>query len=128
MTRSRVTQALNQFNKIVKNNNFPCLFGKRATRSELVFIAICIFKAESEYADLKSILEEYTSFVKLLPVKDRILSPLVVFFDPKFNTHKNAHQIGWDALNWVHVQDKASWPKDIPEYTKPERSKMVILL
>ena len=110
---SWIEKALYDFNRVVGAKDFPCLFGKKALNSKSLFISTCSFESNCKYEDLKSILEEYTEFVKLSLIEDRVFSPLVVFFDPRF-MHQNPHQIGWDALNWLHLQDTRPWPANIP--------------
>lgn len=109
---SWIKQALDNFSTVVGDKDFPCLFGKKALNSKSIFISICQFESDYKYQDLKFILEEYTEFVKVSTIEKRIWSPLVVFFDPRF-MHKKPHQIGWYALNWVHLQDTKPWPKNV---------------
>lgn len=72
--------------------------------------------------DLVAAFNEYTDFVKRVPVRERIYSPFVVFLERNvFSTLKDEHRYGWSILQMLHERDTSPWPLDIPTETENEK-------
>lgn len=107
--------ALNTFLKTAGNIEFPCLFGRKSIKQQ-TYIPFFFSKTENRYSELLQAFIDYTNFVKTTPVKERLYSPLIIFFDLELtNQKKSQHQFAWNILNWLHSQDKEDWPHNIPK-------------
>ncbi len=118
--RSWMVRALSCFESSVNNNEFPCLFGKKVIKLKKFFLFFSSISRPMD--DLVSAFNEYTDFVKRVPVRERIYSPFVVFLEKNtFSTLKDEHQYGWSILQMLHDKDKSSWPLDVPKDTENEK-------
>lgn len=104
-----------QFSIKMLDPEFPCLFSKRAWSSKSIRFLFCEKHEDNEYDDFLYGLLQYSDYINCTELKKRLFSPLVVFFSPEFITDKTQHEVGWDALNWVHARDVKPWPNDIPK-------------
>ncbi|ECE0486474.1 YqcI/YcgG family protein [Salmonella enterica subsp. enterica] len=111
-------KAWRQFSIKMRDTEFPCFFSKSAWNSKSIKFLFCEKHKESEYKDLLHGLIEYSYFINSTEMKKRLFSPLVVFFSPEFNTDKSQHEVGWEALKWIHDRDIQSWPENVP--TNPD--------
>lgn len=108
-------RALDHFSSRMVDRQFPCLFGLKAWQAQSTRFLFCQTHREGKYQAFLQGLIEYTDFVKHTPLEDRLLCPLIVFFDDSFYAGAKAqHPEAWDALNWVHAHDPEPWPDTIP--------------
>lgn len=104
------SEAVAEFLGRVDEKSFPCLFARKAALRSKINFLFCQTKECLLYG-----LIEYTEFVKKTDIKERFLSPLVVFFSDALSSQSNQLSFGWKALNWVHLKDPCSWPTNIPK-------------
>jgi uncharacterized protein len=108
-------QALDDFLAILRNDGFPCLFGRKAQKEASIRFLFCQQLQSGNYANFLSGLTQYTTFVRETPLADRLFAPLIIFFEEQFTGGlPQQHQIAWQALNWVHDRDPAAWPGSVP--------------
>lgn len=108
-------EALNNFLQNVENPLFPCLFGKKSVK-EKTYIPFFYSATKTGKNELFNAFIEYTEFVKKTVLKDRIYTPLIVFFDRELESLATTqHELAWETLNWLHAKDKQNWPKTIPQ-------------
>ncbi|MVF14801.1 YqcI/YcgG family protein [Ketobacter sp. MCCC 1A13808] len=108
-------EALQDFSEIMSDDDFPCLFGRKAWNNASIWFLFCERRESWTFIDFFNGLNEYTDFLKTTATDQRIYSPLIVFFSQDFNNKEFRHQsIGWEALNWAHRFDFAPWPHNIP--------------
>lgn len=112
-------RALGQFEDAMENDNFPCLFGKKSIKLKQFYLFFSSINRPSE--DLTNCFHEYTEFVKNIPARDRIYSPLVIFFERNaFSSLSDEHNYAWNVLQELHDQDEAPWPLDVSHNTEDE--------
>lgn len=105
-------KAMRQLSARLEDKAFPCLFGRKAWKDQSAHFAFCDV-ADNDYSEFLKGLVNYTNFVKSTAMEDRLLSPLIVFFNS--NGHSlHQHELGWRALNWVHRRDPKAWPAQVP--------------
>ncbi|MFO2466053.1 YqcI/YcgG family protein [Pseudomonas sp. 15FMM2] len=101
------------FETIVNQDDFPCLFGKKAVNAlstELLFVG-----KEKGVADLIAGLSSYVQKVRSWSLKYRIGKPLIVLFEKNdFGTLELEQLYAWDLLQQLHDQDPGPWPEEIP--------------
>lgn len=103
-----------QFSIKMRDPDFPCLFSKSAWNAKSIKFIFCDKHEDCHYGDFLDGLVQYSEYIKTTPLKKRLFSPLVVFFSPAFHKNNRQHEVGWDALKWVHLHDKYPWPGHIP--------------
>jgi len=112
--------AYEDFNKILNNEDFPCIFALRAFKNKTAFIA---FVNRNDKMNFVNILKQYTQFCKKTPLKQRILNPLLVFFEEQFSSIEEEQNFAWEQIQFLHNQDEKAFlahiPKDInhPQWT-----------
>lgn len=107
------TSALGEFSSRMEQNSFPCLFARKAWSSGSARFAFAECDQIVSYRDALEALTEYTNFVRATDLSERLLVPLVMFFETSGLESKSLHAIGWDAINWLHEHDPAEWPAEI---------------
>lgn len=108
-------QALNEFHEALRDDRFPCLFGRKAQKEASIRFLFCQKPGVDRFDDFLSGLTQYTAFVRETPLVDRLYAPLVVFFDESYTEGlPQQHPIAWQALNWVHARDPVEWPAEVP--------------
>ncbi|MFW8634245.1 YqcI/YcgG family protein [Cribrihabitans pelagius] len=107
-------QALADFAQRAGSEAFPCLFCRKAWKDGSIRFLFGECGPDREYDDLLLGLTDYTSFVRRTDLQDRLLAPLVVFFETSRLDSGSLHALGWDILNWVHRMDPAPWPDGVP--------------
>ncbi|MFW8593295.1 YqcI/YcgG family protein [Cribrihabitans neustonicus] len=108
-------RALADFASRAGDEAFPCLFCRKAWKDGTIRFLFAECGPDLEYDDLLLGLTDYTNFVQRTDIKDRLLTPLVVFFETSRLQSGPLHTLGWDILNWVHRMDPAPWPADVPD-------------
>lgn len=100
------SHALDAFLKTIRDEHFPCLFGRKAQKEASIRFLFCQKTGAERFDNFLSGLLQYTSFIRETPLADRLYAPLVVFFDESY-TRKfpQQHPVAWRALNWVHARD-----------------------
>ncbi|RMN40457.1 hypothetical protein SAMN05444506_107237 [Pseudomonas syringae] len=102
-------QAYRQFEQVLSDKGFPCLFGRRANKSGsclLLFIP-----CEHEQQALRDGMEEYVKFVNDTPLEDRLFNPLIVIFEKNdFNSLAEEQAYAWATLQQLHDGDRSPWP------------------
>lgn len=89
-------QALDDFLAILRNDGFPCLFGRKAQKEASIRFLFCQQTQPDHYANFLSGLTQYTTFVRETPLADRLFAPLIVFFEEQFTDElPQQHQIAW---------------------------------
>ena len=105
--------ALNAFESIVSQDDFPCLFGKKAVNSssaELLFVS-----KESEAADFIAGLTSYVKKAESWSLKYRTGKPLIVLFERNdFGSLELEQLYAWSLLQQLHDHDPGPWPEAIP--------------
>lgn len=125
LTHTEITESVNtlsdwkrkswlQFSIKMRDADFPCLFSKSAWNAKSIKFIFCDRHEEHNYTDFLNGMVQYSEYIKITPLKKRVFSPLVVFFSPDFYKNKTQHEVGWEALKWVHLHDTYPWPSDIP--------------
>ncbi|WJV62685.1 YqcI/YcgG family protein [Pectobacteriaceae bacterium C52] len=106
-------KAYSEFNNILNNGHFPCLFGRHAFKNtSLIFTFVT---QQNPQSDLINSMMNYTKFVRDVPVKQRLYSPLVLFFEKQdFQCLAQEHAFAWSQLQMIHDNDPANWPDNIP--------------
>lgn len=107
--------ALDGFAKRVGSEGFPCLFARKACTADSARIVFVECNEAGEFDDVLVGLTDYTNFVKNTPLGDRLLSPLVMFFEVSRLDNTSLHELGWQVLNWVHSVDLAPWPEEVAQ-------------
>jgi FPC/CPF motif-containing protein YcgG len=115
------SQALKKFLDTVCDEDFPCLFGRKAQKETTIRFLFCQKLVSAQFENFFSGLMQYTSFVRETPLAERLYAPLVVFFDESYTLElPQQHFVAWQALNWVHARDPKEWPAEVP--TDPEHT------
>lgn len=106
-------EAYRDFISILVRQDFPCLFGKRALKSQTLKF---LFISEMDNArDLIRGMLAYTRFVRSTPLDERLYSPLIVVFQQAdFVGLAAEHLFCWNQLQILHDNDPADWPLDVP--------------
>lgn len=114
--------AYRQFEGVVDDKGFPCLFGRRANKSGSCLIVF--ISREHEQADLQGGMQAYAAFVRSTPLDKRLFSPLIVIFEENSFINLAQEQAhGWAALQRLHEGDSTPWPAtasinpETPEWT-----------
>lgn len=110
-------QSLHSFMKIVTDAQFPCFFARKAMENKLLKIMFCRIKSthEDRYMDFFNGMMTYTQFIKTTKLEERLLTPLIVFFEAdSVRKVLRWHSVAWEALNWIHEHDPVCWPQEIP--------------
>lgn len=114
--QSQYYKAFLEFSERLNDNEFPCLFGRKAWKAGSIRFLFCEQKNIGSYEDFYTGPSEYTFFVKNVSVENRLFAPLVVFFDILYTQKlKQQHPVAWDALNWVCRRNPVPWPENIPQ-------------
>jgi FPC/CPF motif-containing protein YcgG len=114
---------IENFQNIVGQGEFPCVFARKANKQQSCYFLFSNISESSEenIQILIDGLTEYTDFCKKIPVRERFLKPLVVFFKtPSFYSLEKYHLYGWKILQLLHARDPHHWPDSIP--TSPNES------
>ncbi|KPX41892.1 YqcI/YcgG family protein [Pseudomonas syringae pv. tagetis] len=102
-------QAYRQFEQVLSDKGFPCLFGRRANKSGsclLLFIPV-----EHDRQTLCAGLQEYVRFVNDTPLEERLFNPLIVIFEKNdFNSLAEEQAYAWATLQHLHNDDRSPWP------------------
>lgn len=114
--------AVEGFKSTLDEADFPCLFARKAQKQES--IRFLFVRENCLEQDLVDGVSQYLRFVKNTELKERLYSPLVVFFQNSFvGDLKAEHEFAWRAIQQLHENDAYSWPEDIatspdsPEFT-----------
>lgn len=117
-----MVKAYRQFEYVLNDKGFPCLFGRRANKSGsclMLFVS-----REQEQADLLGGMRAYVAFVRETPLDKRLFSPLIVIFEENgFINLAQEQAHGWAALQRLHDDDHTPWPgtasvnPETPEWT-----------
>lgn len=115
-TKNWMLGAYKKFIDILSSKDFPCLFGKQAVKAQSLKI---LFVSESTHlSDWVNGVLSYTSFVKTTPIKERLYSPLVVFFEKNsFKNIETEHEFCWEQIQILHENDPKEWPEKVPADT-----------
>lgn len=108
-------RAWRQFSIKMIDRDFPCLFSKRAWSSKTIYFLFCDKYEDDGHTDFLKGMLQYSEYVNHTELKKRLFSPLVVFFSPDFCMKKTQHEVGWEALKWLHSHDVKPWPSNIPK-------------
>jgi uncharacterized protein len=98
------------FHNVVADDDFPCIFGLAAERdSELRYTFV-------QGGDLSSLPETLRAFLDLSRSNPGTRHNLTAFFEPETEAKTIEHyrRRFWQVLDFLHAQDYASWPNDIP--------------
>lgn len=102
-------RAYKQFEQVLSDKGFPCLFGRRANKSGsclLLFIPV-----EQEQQTLCDGMREYVEFVNDTPLEDRLFNPLIVIFEKNdFTSLAEEQAYAWATLQHLHDGDRSPWP------------------
>ncbi|WP_024646013.1 YqcI/YcgG family protein [Pseudomonas syringae] len=102
-------QAYRQFEQVLSDQGFPCLFGRRANKSGSCLLLFIPEKHERQ--TLCEGLQAYVNFVNETPLEDRLFNPLIVIFEKNdFNTLAEEQAHAWAALQYLHDEDSSPWP------------------
>ena len=113
LTKDWEKNSLKKFLELVSDESFPCLFGKKSILKDSYYPVFISTNNDRNHL-LKSFIE-YTDLVKTTEIKDRIYSPLIIFFSQSLEKSFNSqHELAWDILNWLHLNDPEEWPSNIP--------------
>lgn len=107
--------ALCTFHEKVDDSYFPCLFARKALKKGGIRYLFCQYRDVGEFIDFKNGVRDYIKEVKNVPLKARVLNPLVVFFENNncLNRFDKQYDAAWEALNWIHNHDEEIWPKEV---------------
>ncbi|WP_236534246.1 YqcI/YcgG family protein, partial [Pseudomonas syringae] len=112
-------QAYQQFEQVLSDKGFPCLFGRRANKSGsclLLFIP-CMHEQQT----LRDGMQAYVKFVNDTALEDRLFNPLIVIFEKNdFNSLAEEQAYAWATLQHLHDGDTSPWPAKA--CTDPEKS------
>lgn len=107
--------ALAGFALQVGDDAFPCLFARKAWNSNTMRFAFIAGTGQEKIDGFIETLSAYTDFVHSVPSEERLMTPLVTFFNayPR-GPAGTLHALGWDILNEAHRRDPAPWPGSVP--------------
>lgn len=95
-------RALGEFRSNIQNPDFPCIFALRAYKIQgILFLPVSAQQIE-KFVDG---MIEYTEFVKITPVYERVHNPLVVFFRDQFVNLAEEQTFAWQQLQLLHNGD-----------------------
>jgi len=117
-----MAQAYQQFENILSDKGFPCLFGRRANKSGsclLLFIS-----RDEERAQLRDGMQAYVKFIHSTALQKRLFSPLIILFEKNdFSSLAHEQAYAWSLLQQLHDDDPGPWPAnasknpETPEWT-----------
>ncbi|UAW99909.1 YqcI/YcgG family protein [Halopseudomonas nanhaiensis] len=115
-------EAMEAFKSILDEAEFPCLFAKKALKQNS--IKYLFVREACLEEDLIEGATQYLSFVKNTELKNRLYSPLVIFFENSSKDDLKAeHDFSWRAIQKLHDHDAFTWPSgvavspDSPQFT-----------
>ncbi|MEI3606277.1 YqcI/YcgG family protein [Pseudogracilibacillus sp. SE30717A] len=107
-----VIEEFHTFDQIVSDKTFPCTFGLAAhKRGELRYSYI----SQDDWSQLPKALEE---FLTLFDKTDRLIRyGFFLFIEPEKEGKSLSYyrDYFWNVLNYLHEQDQADWPEQIPK-------------
>lgn len=107
-----MVESYTEFSENFINADFPCLFGLKSFKNKsmkMLFVSL-----ENYVKDFLYGVREYVEYVKYTNVKDRIYSPLVVFFEgSEKRTLSEEHLFSWSVLQSLHDSDSTQWPEGV---------------
>lgn len=103
-------QAIDDFADRISDEAFPCLFGRKAWKTDTVRFLFAECGPGHDCSQALAGLLEYTDFIREVDVSERLLAPLAIFIESSQLADVPLHQLGWDILNWLHARDPAPWP------------------
>lgn len=106
--------AFKEFNEVLSDATFPCLFGRRAWKDKTNKFLFCDRIENGGLEHFRRGLIEYTEFVANTDIKDRLFSPLVVFVEGLLDTSEAHHLVAWKLLQYLIDTDQKSWPDNVP--------------
>jgi uncharacterized protein len=105
--------AFKEFNEVLSDVAFPCLFGRRAWKDKTNKVLFCDRIENGGFEHFKQGLIDYTEFVKNTRVDDRLFVPLIVFVNGLLDAPKAHHLVAWQLLQYLLDTDNKSWPSNI---------------
>lgn len=105
-------EALEDLERTVSAPGFPCLFGRKALASKRCVVAYA--SREAPAVEAFEAICKYLDEVRELPARDRILRPLILFFEEReFAGLLDQQAYAWSILQQLHEQDAQPWPQHV---------------
>jgi FPC/CPF motif-containing protein YcgG len=115
-------EAFRQVISIVKAENFPCVFARRATLLSSGWVTfVDSIEQPAGCAKVRSAILAYFDVLARVPRERAIIMPLMVIVKPvhPMLSLKEYRRQAWDLFQYLHDNDPEAWPGDVP--VDPER-------
>lgn len=103
-----------EIRKIIDNDNFPCIFGKKASKNNTIQWLFCESSDNQKSSFLRGVIE-YTNFIKATLPEERLLYPLIAVIQNDAKNLKEEHEIAWEFIQYLIDNEPTQWPLDVPQ-------------
>ncbi len=103
-----------EIKEIIDNNNFPYIFGKKASRNNTIQWLLCESSDNQKNFFLKGVID-YTNFIKATLPEERLLYPLIAVIQSNAKSLKEEHEIAWEFIQYLIDNEPKQWLLDVPQ-------------
>lgn len=89
-----------EIKKIIDNDNFPCIFGKKASKNNTIQWLLCESSDNQKNFFLQGVMD-YTNFIKATLPEERLLYPLIAVIQSNAKSLKEQHEIAWEFIQYL---------------------------
>lgn len=94
--------------RIIEQEDFPCVFARKAASTHKLFWLFLDSKENSQ-GFIEGLID-YTNFIQITPVNERLLQALVVVIETNKHHLFEQQQFAWSLIQTLIDNDPAPWP------------------
>lgn len=103
-----------EIKRIIDNNNFPCIFGRKAGKNNTIQWLFCELSYNQKSFFLKGVID-YTNFIKATLPEERLLYPLIAVIQTDAKNLKDEHETAWKFIQYLIDNEPKQWLLDVPQ-------------